>query len=111
MRKRPLNAKETKSKQFDVVTSIATEEGQPRVVLHEPKKKVDLDKFVQNHKFNFDRTFGEECDNDELYGATVLPLLRKMAKQARGRRLTDPIGKHTHTHNHVGCGGCRGAAG
>jgi len=42
---------------------------------------VDLDKFVQNHRFNFDMTFGENCDNEELYQATVRPLLRKMATQ------------------------------
>lgn len=83
VRKRPINAQEKKQKQFDVVTTIPSEEGQARCYIHEPKRKVDLEKFVANHKFNFDRTFGEECDNEELYNATVLPLLRKMAKQAR----------------------------
>ena len=78
-----------------MVTTLEPAEGQPRAVVHEPKKKVDLEKFVQNHKFNFDRTFGEECDNDELYSATVLPLLRKMAKQAAGTDTHQTLHLHS----------------
>ena len=82
VRKRPLNAKETKSKQFDVVTTIPSEQGWGgHCVVHECKRKVDLDKFVQNHEFEFDMAFGPECDNTQLYVSAVRPLLTEMASK------------------------------
>jgi len=40
VRKRPLNAQEKKTKQYDVVTTIPSEDWGARCVVHEPKKKV-----------------------------------------------------------------------
>ena len=42
VRKRPLNAQEKKSKQFDVVTTVPSEDWGARCVVHEPKKKVRM---------------------------------------------------------------------
>ena len=89
VRKRPMNKNETKKKNFDVVTCVPGPSGNgARCVVHEPKKKVDLDKFVHNTKFNFDMAFGEDCTNEELYDATVRPLLKKMMSKVKQSRIS-----------------------
>eukprot|EP00736_Rhodelphis_marinus_P013964 Rmarinus@m.18136 len=83
IRKRPLSLKERQSKDtFDVVSCV---DGDVAIV-HEPKVGVDLTKKIQNHKFAFDRVFGEDVLNDEVYANTVRDLLEVLL--SRSGRIT-----------------------
>ncbi len=37
------------------------------VVVHEPKLKVDLTKYLENQNFRFDYSFDENSNNDTVY--------------------------------------------
>jgi len=45
------------------------------VQVAEPKQKVDLTKYTENHKFSFDYAFDEQSDNFTLYNTTTKPLV------------------------------------
>ena len=82
VRKRPLNAKELARDEEDVVTvdrrkgsTNADERAPSSVTVWEPKTKVDLTRYTEEHAFNFDDVFSEEVDNDEVYRTTVAPLV------------------------------------
>ena len=49
---------------------------QQNLVVHEPKKRVDLTTYVENHEFQFDQVFDEKSSNEDVYLATTYPLLR-----------------------------------
>jgi kinesin family protein 2/24 len=38
-----------------------------QIVVHEPKLKVDLTKFLENQHFRFDYAFDETCCNELVY--------------------------------------------
>ena len=44
--------------------------------IHEPKLKVDLTKYLENHTFHFDYAFDESATNDLVYKFTAQPILR-----------------------------------
>ena len=59
----PCDWAEIEQKEVDVVTI-------PRkdvVIVHEPKQKVDLTKFLQNQTFRFDYSFHETSTNEMIY--------------------------------------------
>ncbi|RKO89966.1 P-loop containing nucleoside triphosphate hydrolase protein, partial [Blyttiomyces helicus] len=70
VRKRPLNKKEVARKEVD----IATVQGRT-LWMNEPKVKVDLTKYVEQHEFVFDETFDSDSTNDEVYRRTAFPLV------------------------------------
>lgn len=72
VRKRPLNKKEMNKKELDVI-SVATKD---QMIVHEPKSKVDLTKFLENHKFRFDYAFDDNCNNELVYKYTAKPLVQ-----------------------------------
>lgn len=72
VRKRPLNKKEKQWKEIDVIT-VPTDE---IMVVHEPKHKVDLTKYLENQQFRFDYTFDEHCTNELVYHFTAKPLVK-----------------------------------
>ncbi|XP_067937927.1 kinesin-like protein KIF2A [Watersipora subatra] len=72
VRKRPLNKKEVTRRDVDVAT-IPTRQN---VIIHEPKHKVDLTKFLENQKFRFDYAFDENADNQMVYRYTAQPLVQ-----------------------------------
>lgn len=37
------------------------------VIVHEPKNKVDLTKYLENQFFRFDYAFNESCTNEIVY--------------------------------------------
>lgn len=79
VRKRPLFESEAKAKAFDVVSTVSkpgTWGG--RVVMHEPRRKVDLTKMIENSSFDFDMVFDDASANADVYSSTVTPLLEKM---------------------------------
>ncbi len=38
-----------------------------QVIVHEPKQKVDLTKFLENQHFRFDYAFDDSCSNEVVY--------------------------------------------
>jgi kinesin family protein 2/24 len=85
VRKRPLNAKELAREEEDVVTvdrrgvTDADEKEKKTapssVTVWEPKTKVDLTQYTEEHLFSFDDVFPEDVSNDEVYRTTVAPLV------------------------------------
>ncbi|KAJ3305122.1 Kinesin-like protein kif24 [Kappamyces sp. JEL0829] len=71
VRKRPLSKKELKRGESDV----ARVHGRRSITILEPKVKVDLTKYVENHEFVFDEAFDADATNDEVYKRTAAPLV------------------------------------
>lgn len=63
VRKRPLNNKENKKREIDVATCP----NKDQVIIHEPKTKVDLTKYLDNQHFRFDYAFDEKSTNELVY--------------------------------------------
>lgn len=63
VRKRPLSRKENQRKEIDVI-SVPNKD---QLIVHEPKTKVDLTKFLENHKFRFDYALDDSCNNELVY--------------------------------------------
>ncbi|XP_057714231.1 kinesin-like protein KIF2C isoform X2 [Corythoichthys intestinalis] len=74
VRKRPLNKKELTRKEIDVISVP----GRGTVVVHEPKQKVDLTKYLENKTFQFDHCFDEESTNELVYRFTAKPLVQSI---------------------------------
>jgi kinesin family protein 2/24 len=72
VRKRPLNKKELANFDYDVVTVPTGSE----ILVHEPKTKVDLSKYLDNHNFRFDHVFDDDITNATIYRFTAAPLVR-----------------------------------
>ncbi|XP_019433451.1 PREDICTED: kinesin-like protein KIN-13A isoform X2 [Lupinus angustifolius] len=71
VRKRPLNKKELAKNEDDIVTVSDN----AYLTVHEPKLKVDLTAYVEKHEFCFDAVLDEHVANDEVYQATVEPII------------------------------------
>ncbi|XP_078620933.1 uncharacterized protein LOC144887526 [Branchiostoma floridae x Branchiostoma japonicum] len=71
VRKRPMNKREKKAGQADIVQV----QGKKAVLVNEAKVAVDLTKYTQQHEFIFDEAFGEECNNEEVHQRTAKPLV------------------------------------
>ena len=74
VRKRPISKRELNKKDIDVL-SIPNKD---LVIVHLPKVKVDLTKYIDNHKFRFDYGFHESCNNDIVYHFTAKPLVQAL---------------------------------
>ncbi|KAM8866326.1 kinesin-like protein KIF2A isoform 2-T2 [Synchiropus picturatus] len=71
VRKRPLNKKELSMKDLDVITIPSKDV----VMVHEPKQKVDLTRYLENQTFRFDYAFDESATNEMVYRFTARPLV------------------------------------
>jgi len=71
VRKRPINKKEMAKREIDVVT-IGSKD---TCIVHEPMKKVDLTKYLENQKFRFDYAFDESATNEVVYKYSARPLV------------------------------------
>ncbi|KAF2368009.1 Kinesin motor domain [Trinorchestia longiramus] len=71
VRKRPLNKKEVTKKEVDVVTIPKKD----TLIVHEPRTKVDLTKYLDNQNFRFDYAFDDSCSNELVYKYTARPLV------------------------------------
>ncbi|KAM7534094.1 hypothetical protein Aperf_G00000109574 [Anoplocephala perfoliata] len=74
VRKRPMNKKELTRKEIDVITIP----NKQQVLVHEPKTKVDLTKYLENQSFRFDYAFDETADNALVYRYTAQPLVESI---------------------------------
>eukprot|EP00794_Sanderia_malayensis_P007845 gene7845-8694_t len=77
VRKRPLNKKELNKKEIDLCTPIDKQ----TLVVHECKLKVDLTKYLENHKFRFDYMFDQNASNELVYRYTAKPLVETIFNQ------------------------------
>lgn len=71
IRKRPLSKKELKRNELDI-TEVS---GRRTVTINEPRVKVDLTKYVEQHQFVFDEVFDEGANNSDVYQRTAMPLV------------------------------------
>ncbi|XP_055367787.1 kinesin-like protein KIF2A isoform X1 [Betta splendens] len=71
VRKRPLNKKELTMKDLDVITIPSKDV----VMVHEPKQKVDLTRYLENQTFRFDYAFDDSSTNEMVYRFTARPLV------------------------------------
>ncbi|KAM9307116.1 kinesin-like protein KIF2A [Pholidichthys leucotaenia] len=71
VRARPLNKKEIAMKDLDVITIPSKDV----VMVHEPKQKVDLTRYLENQTFRFDYAFDENSTNEMVYRFTAQPLV------------------------------------
>uniref|UniRef100_A0A3B3DSR6 Kinesin-like protein n=1 Tax=Oryzias melastigma TaxID=30732 RepID=A0A3B3DSR6_ORYME len=69
VRARPLNKKEISVKDLDVITIPSKDV----VMVHEPKQKVDLTRFLENQTFRFDYAFDENSTNEMVYRYPLPP--------------------------------------
>ncbi|XP_063066412.1 kinesin-like protein KIF2A [Engraulis encrasicolus] len=71
VRARPLNKKELSVKDLDVITIPSKDV----VLVHEPKQKVDLTRYLDNQTFRFDYAFDDSATNEMVYRFTARPLV------------------------------------
>ncbi|KAI1240083.1 Kinesin-like protein KIF2A [Lamprotornis superbus] len=79
VRKRPLNKKETLMKDLDVITIPSKDV----VMVHEPKQKVDLTRYLENQTFRFDYAFDDTAPNEMVYRKTKLRVLEDGKQQVQ----------------------------
>jgi kinesin family protein 2/24 len=73
IRKRPLFQHEVDAGDYDA-TTVA---GGTRLVVHDGRMKPDMrSMFMRHQSFSFDRVFGEQSTNVDVYGGTAAPLVR-----------------------------------
>jgi len=78
VRKRPMNRREVQSQSPDVLLCRDS-----AVIVREPKLKVDLTKYVEEHNFLFDESFDETVSNEQLYRACVQPIIDAVFQRAK----------------------------
>lgn len=78
VRKRPMNRREVQASQQDVVLCRHNS-----VFVREPKLKVDLTRYVEEHNFLFDQSFDETVSNEQLYQACVRPIIDAVFNRAK----------------------------
>ncbi|KAI8974079.1 P-loop containing nucleoside triphosphate hydrolase protein [Pilobolus umbonatus] len=72
VRKRPLNKKELERGEKD----ISPASGVRSINVNEPKMKVDLTKYIEQHCFTFDDVFDSDETNEKIYQRTAQPLVK-----------------------------------
>ena len=71
VRKRPANHREFAQNDIDIITT----EGQNTIIVKELKNKVDLTKYIEEHKFTFDRAYGDNSSNQMIYNEMLKPMI------------------------------------
>uniref|UniRef100_A0A673K346 Kinesin-like protein n=1 Tax=Sinocyclocheilus rhinocerous TaxID=307959 RepID=A0A673K346_9TELE len=77
VRTRPLNKKELTMKDLDVITIPSKDV----VMVHEPKQKVDLTRYLENQTFRFDYAFDDTSTNEMVYRSDVCCLTEKKERE------------------------------
>jgi len=77
IRKRPMSKKEIDKQEADVLES----DNMQSVMVREPKTKVDLTKYTDEHQFYFDEVLGEQCMNSDVYDRCGKGLVRYIFEQ------------------------------
>ena len=71
VRKRPANHREFAQNDIDIITT----EGKNTIIVKELKNKVDLTKYIEEHKFTFDRAYGDISSNQIIYNEMLKPMI------------------------------------
>ena len=71
VRKRPANHREFAQNDIDIITT----EGKNTIIVKELKNKVDLTKYIEEHKFTFDRAYGDNSSNQTIYNEMLKPMI------------------------------------
>ena len=71
VRKRPANHREFAQNDIDIITTEKTN----TIIVKELKNKVDLTKYIEEHKFTFDRTYDENSSNQLIYNEMLKPMI------------------------------------
>ena len=79
VRKRPVSKKEKIRKEIDVITCP----NKDQAIVHEPKTKVDLSKYLDNQHFRYDYVFDDSADNQLVYKYTARPLVQNIFEGGR----------------------------
>lgn len=58
-------------------------EADRNVLVNEPKTKVDLTRFTEQHTFTFDDVLDETVDNEAVYWRTVAPLVGAVLRRQK----------------------------
>ena len=69
--KRPANHREFAQNDIDIITT----EGKNTIIVKELKNKVDLTKYIEEHKFTFDRTYDDKSSNQMIYNEMLKPMI------------------------------------
>ncbi|XP_018523899.1 uncharacterized protein LOC108878082 isoform X2 [Lates calcarifer] len=105
VRKRPLTCAESRRGEADVVTTPGGE----CVIVHESKEAVDLTQYILQHRFYFDKVFGEESSNEEVYQRTAYPLVQHILNG--GKATCFAYGQTGAGKTHTMLGSCPGRPG
>jgi kinesin family protein 2/24 len=71
VRKRPLSKKEMQNGEIDCVSVL-----NPKIIVHECKIKIDgITKYLEDHEFYFDNTFGEDSMTEDIYDCSIGPMI------------------------------------
>ena len=71
VRKRPANRRESAQNDIDIIKT----EGKNTIIVKELKNKVDLTKYIEEHKFTFDRAYGDNSSNQMIYNEMLKPMI------------------------------------
>ena len=71
VRKRPANHREFNQKDIDIIATA----DKHTIIVKELKNKVDLTKYIEEHRFIFDRAYGDDSTNQLIYKEMVEPMI------------------------------------
>ena len=69
--KRTENHREFAQNDIDIITT----EGKNTIVVKELKNKVDLTKYIEEHRFTFYRAYGDNFSNQMIYIEMIKPMI------------------------------------
>ena len=72
VRKRPANHREFSQNDIDIIGT----EGKNIIVVKELKNKVDLTKYIEEHRYVFDRAYNENSTNQQIYEEMLEPMIK-----------------------------------
>ncbi|SAL96704.1 hypothetical protein [Absidia glauca] len=76
VRKRPLNRKEVDKGEKDISPCLGTRS----LHINEPKLRLDMSRYIEQHSFTFDDVFNFDTPNVNVYQRTALPLVNYIFK-------------------------------
>jgi len=79
VRKRPANRRESSQKDIDIITT----EGKNTIIVKELKNKVDLTKYIEEHRFTFDRAYADESSNQQIYEEMLKSMIYAAFKKTK----------------------------
>ena len=71
VRKRPANHREYAQNDIDIIST----QNKNTIIVKELKNKVDLTKYIEEHKFTFDRAYDENSSNQLIYNDMLKPMI------------------------------------